>query len=112
MEFGGAGETFALHLPRPPFSRWELISPPPFSSEFRAWRLTLTAGILIVCWILPGVISAMHESDQATVLSDAWHLSKGGSWQPGVFYNYDKLFVTDWLLAADFWAMRQAGGPR
>lgn len=54
----------------------------------------------------------MHESDQATVLSDAWHLSKGGSWQPGVFYNYDKLFVTDWLLAADFWAMRQAGGPR
>jgi hypothetical protein len=72
------------------------------SSVAAGVQLVTTAMVLGVLWILPGCFSGLHESDQAAVLGDAWHLSGGGSWQPTVLYNYDKLFMTDWLLRLFF----------
>lgn len=79
------------------------------SSTAAFWQLLITVAVLVVLWILPGWSSGMHDSDQAAVLGDAWKIATGGTREAGEFYNYDKLFFSQWLLAGVFWLMRQAG---
>lgn len=68
-----------------------------------------TLAVLGALWIAPGFFGGMHDSDQAAVLGDAWRIASGAAREAGEYYNYDKLFFTDWVLAGLFWLMRQLG---
>jgi hypothetical protein len=73
----------------------------------RRWRQPLIVILLIIMWVLPGLGGFMHESDQASLLDGGWQLSGGEGWKVGAdFYDYDKLFVSYWLLAGVFWVAR------
>jgi hypothetical protein len=52
---------------------------------------------------MPGLRDLLHESDQAAVVGGAVRLANGmSSFRGADFYNYDKLFLSYWLLAAVF----------
>jgi hypothetical protein len=73
----------------------------------RRWSKPLIIILLVVMWVLPGLGGFMHETDQASVLDGGWQLSGGEGWKVGAdFYDYDKLFVSYWLLAGVFWVAR------
>jgi len=50
----------------------------------------------------PAIGAIMHESDQASLLRGAYLLSNGANPFAADYYNYDKQFLTYWLLAGLF----------
>jgi hypothetical protein len=61
--------------------------------------------VLVLGWALVfGPV--MHESDQASLLSGGWLMAHGEqNWLAAPFYNFDKQFLTYWLLAGLIWLL-------
>jgi len=76
------------------------------SPTCRYWGIILLT-VLAILWIVPGIGAIMHESDQAAALDGSWKIALGAGGGPGSdFYNYDKLFLTYWLVGAVLWVAR------
>jgi hypothetical protein len=74
--------------------------PVTFSRSAAAKALALGGVVLSLAALLPVVGPVMHETDQASLLYGAERLARGGAspWAAD-FYNYDKQYLTYWLLA-------------
>lgn len=73
--------------------------PSPGGKPFlaRLFFVLLFAGVLL--WVVGPV---MRESDQASVMDGALHIARDGKLAGVAFYNYDRTFVSYWMLAGVF----------
>ena len=64
-----------------------------------------TAALTLSC-----VTALMREFDQASILTGAWALFRGGSLRGQEFYNYDKHYLPYWFIALCFRIRALFGG--